>query len=317
MSINCLRCLSVLAMSTAVAAIAAAVPAHADEPLFGYTYTTDLLPQGKWELEQWSTNRIQKAHGSFFMQENRTELSYGVTDRFQLSFYANYAWTRADRETVDGTTSPPETFAGPLFDPNSVFKKSKFIGASVEGIYRVFSPYTDPIGLALYFEPTIGEGLREFETKIIFQKNFLDDLLVFALNITVAQELRLLQGDPTADPTSVDFRTHWDKETDINFSLGVSYRFMPNWSVGLEFMNEREFSTFEFWKSKYATNSAYYIGPNIHYGGKNFFFTLTALEQLPWASDYTNPPSNVIFKGRNYADDFEKYRVRLKAGWVF
>jgi hypothetical protein len=92
---------------------------------------------------------------------------------------------------------------------------------------------------------------------------------------------------------------------------------MDNWSIGLEFMNEREFSSFNFWDPKTATNSAYYIGPNIHYAGKNFFATVTLLEQLPWGADYTNPSSNVIYQGRNYADDFEKYRVRLKAGWVF
>jgi len=308
---------STLALSTALAALVATVPARADEPLFGYTYTTDLLPQGKWEIEQWGTTRLTKAQGKFQSFEGRTEVSYGVTDRFQLSFYGNYAWAHADRQNVDGTTSPPEFLAGPVFDPNSVFRKSKFTGFSVEAIYRVFSPYTDPIGLALYFEPTVGQGLRGFETRAIFQKNFLDDLLVVAFNIKLEQEVRLLQGDPTADPLSDDFRTHWDKETDLNFSLGISYRFMANWSLGFEIMNEREFAGLEFWRSKFATNSAYYLGPNIHYGGKNFFFTLTALQQMPWASDYTNPPSNVIFKGRNYADDFEKYRVRLKAGWVF
>ena len=31
---------------------------RADENLFGYTYTADVLPRGKWELEQWITDRI-------------------------------------------------------------------------------------------------------------------------------------------------------------------------------------------------------------------------------------------------------------------
>jgi hypothetical protein len=306
----------VFATSLTLAAIGV-TQAKADEPLFGYSYTTDLLPQGKWEIEQWATERIQKAHGIFHLFQGRTEIEYGVTDRFQLAFYANYASTYANGQTVDGTTSPPETFAGPLFDPSAPFKASKFVGFSVEGIYRVLSPYTDPIGFALYFEPTIGAGIREFETKLIFQKNFLDDRLVLAFNITLDQELRLLQGDPAADPASDDFRTHWDKETDLNFSFGASYRFMSNWSLGFEFINEREFAGFEFWNSKNATNNAYYAGPNVHYAGKNFFATLTVLEQLPWGADYTNPPSNVMYRGRNFADDFEKYRVRLKTGWVF
>ena len=69
--------LSVLAL------LALAAPlVRADEPLFGFTYTTDLLPKHKVELEQWSTTRFTKASGKFVLQENRTEVSYGVTDRF-------------------------------------------------------------------------------------------------------------------------------------------------------------------------------------------------------------------------------------------
>lgn len=32
--------------------IVTASPAKADEPLFGYVYTTDVLPKGKYEIEQ-------------------------------------------------------------------------------------------------------------------------------------------------------------------------------------------------------------------------------------------------------------------------
>jgi hypothetical protein len=289
----------------------------ADEPVFGYTYTTDLLPRRKFEVEQWSTTRFTKAHGSFWLQENRTEFEYGVSDRFQLSFYANYAATHASGESVDGSTTPPETFAGPLFDPSKPFRDSKFVGVSLEGIYRVLSPYKHPVGLALYFEPTFGHQLRKYESKLILQKNFLDDRLVWAFNTTVELERRFLEGDPSADPASDDFRSHWDHEADVNFSTGATYRLVRSWSFGGEFINEREFSRFAFWNTESATNNAFYIGPVAHYGGRHFFGTLTFLTQLPWASDYTNPKSNVLFGGRTYADDFEKYRIRIKVGWYF
>ena len=64
-------------------------------------------------------------------------------------------------------------------------------------------------------------------------------------------------------------------------------------------------------------NVAYFVGPNIHYGGKNFFVTATFLVQLPWAKDYANPPPGFIVHGITNADDFEKYRLRLKAGFYF
>jgi hypothetical protein len=297
--------------------LSGAGPAMADEPLFGFLYTTDLLPKGQKEIEQWLTERRVKANGKFDLVEGRTEFEYGVTDAFQLAFYANYAWTEAYRNGVDSQTTPPETFAGHSVDPNGRLSASKFVGYSLEGIYRVLSPYTDPVGLAFYLEPTIGHDLRELEERIILQKNFFDDRLVLAANVTVEQELRRLPGDPTADPGTTDAGAHWDRETDVNFGIAASYRVMPNWAIGLEFLNEREFSSFQFWKPKYATNSAYDLGPTLHYGGERFFVNLTFLAQLPWAADYANPPPGFVFQGRSAADDFEKYRFRLKAGFYF
>src|SRR5262249_19527239 len=126
--------------------------ASADEPLFGFIYTTDLLPKDQFEVEQWLTWRKQKAHGDFSLWEGRSEFSYGVTDAFQLSGYLNYAWTNAYHNGVDGATTPPEQFSVyNQVDPDARFNGSKFIGVSFEAIYRVLSPYTDPVGLAFYF----------------------------------------------------------------------------------------------------------------------------------------------------------------------
>jgi hypothetical protein len=310
---------SVAAIAVLVASLAWATPARADEPLFGFSYTTDLLPKGKSEIEQWMTWRTQKAHGTFHLLEGRTEFSYGVTDFFQLSGYLNYDWSEAFHDSRDRTTAPPEAFAerSVNFDPDAHFNEAKFVGVSIEGIYRVLSPYTDPFGLALYLEPTFGPGFVELDEKLILQKNFLDDRLVLAFNLSISQELRELPGDKTADPGTIEATRHWDKETDLNWSVGASYRFARGWSAGAEFINEREFSELIFWQGKYATNSAYWVGPTLHYGGKNFFFTATFLEQLPLASDYANHPSPFLYHGRTYADDFERYRLRLKIGYYF
>jgi len=288
---------------TLVAAVLAAQPVHADEPVFGFIYTTDLLPKGQTEIEQWMTWRHQKAHGYYDQLENRTEFSYGVTDRFQLSGYLNYNWTRAYHNAVDGKTTPPEQFADFSASPNERFDAARFVGVSVEGIYRVLSPYTDPIGLAFYLEPTIGPDFREIETRVILQKNFLDDRLIVASNLTWAPEIR----PPLPKPANV--------ETDINWSFGVSYRFAPSWFFGWEFQNEREMNNWAWWASHNWTNDAYYTGPTLHYGGKRFFVTLTVWEQLPLAKDYANV--GVIYQGRDYDVDFEKFRVRLKLGWYF
>jgi hypothetical protein len=291
--------------------------ARADEPLFGYVYTTDVLPKGKFELEQWGTLREGRSHGDFHVLETRTEASYGLSDSVQLSGYLNFAYADAYHNTPTGETSPPEVFADYSVDPGRRLDRGRFEGASAEVIWRIASPYTAPVGLAVYIEPTVGPRTYELESRVIAQKNFIDDRLVISANLTIGQELRQLLGDPSADPASIAFRTHWDKETDVNLGLGASYRFRPNWSAGVEFLNEREFAGFNPFVTDKRTNVAFYAGPNLHYGGRRWFATGTFLFQLPGAKDYANPAPGFIVHGLTDADDFERYRLRMKVGYAF
>lgn len=304
-----LSCLVPLALG------ALAPAAHADEPLFGFVYTTDLLPAGQMEVEQWGTLRHQKAHGSFNLWEGKSEFSYGVTDDFQLSAFITYDKTNAYHNAPDYTTHSPEQFSAEFPNAESHFNGSKFIGVSVEALYRVLSPYTDPVGLAFYLEPTIGNDFREIEARVILQKNYLDDRLVFALNATWAPEIRYLPPDPWADPGSVAASRNTNIETDVNFGLAASYRFAPSWSFGWEIQNEREINGWAVLARSQWMGNATYTGPTLHYGGEHVFATLTAWEQLPWANNYMD--SSVIAGGRDYDVDFEKYRFRLKVGYYF
>lgn len=290
-------------------------PVLADEPVFGFISTTDLLPEGKSEVEQWVTWKGQKAHGSFNLIEGRTEYSYGLLDDFQLSGYLIYDWTQAHHNGVDGTTTPPEPFSPFFPDPDANFHSFMPIGVAVEGIWRVMSPYTDPIGLAFYVEPVVGHRFLEVEARAIAQKNFFDDRLIIAANFTYAPEIRYMPPDPSAPAGSVEAGYNTNVETDLNFGLGVSYRFAPNWSLGWEFQNEREVDGFAVFARSHWMGNAFYTGPTLHFGGEHFFATLSAWEQLPWANNYMNQP--VIFKGRDYDVDFENFRMRLKLGWYF
>jgi len=92
-------------------------------------------------LEQWGTFREGRANGDFHVFQTRTEFSYGVTDRFQVSTYLNLATTNVYHNTPDGTTFPAEVFADYNADPDACFKASRPESVSVEGIYR-FSPYS-------------------------------------------------------------------------------------------------------------------------------------------------------------------------------
>ena len=284
--------------------------ARAEESMFGFVYTTDLLPKGGWEIEQWMTWRHQKNNGYFDQLEGRTELEYGLTDQLQVALYANYAWTRAYHNGPFGATTPSEQFSDYNVGPDDRFSAARFIGVSGEAIYRILSPYTDPVGLALYTEPTVGQNFFESENKIILQKNFFDDLLTIAFNFTYAPEFRYLP-DPN-DPTGLS--SSWQEETDVNYGLAASYRFIENWSVGFEFLNEHEYNSFTFTKE---SNSGYFLGPVVHYGGERFFVTVTALWQMPWASAHSDTVPGALVGGFIGDNDFERFRLRVKAGYTF
>ncbi len=104
------------------------------------------------------------------------------------------------------------------------------------------------------------------------------------------------------------------EETDVNIGLAGTYRFAPNWSAGLEFLNEREFAGYGF---NHEANSGYFLGPTIHYGGRKVFVTATYLEQAPWAGVHSDSVPGAIVGGRVYDNDFERRRVRVKVGYLF
>lgn len=287
---------------------AASTSVHAEESQFGYVYTTDLLPKGAREVEQWATWRHQKVDGYFDQVDGRTEIEYGLTDRLQVAVYANYTWTRAYHNGPDAQTTPPEPFSYDQPGPDDHYKTARFVGFSGEAIYRLLSPYTDGVGLAVYLEPTLGPSFRELESKIIVQKNFLDDRLILAGNLTYAPEQRYLPNADNPDSKS------WQEETDVNYNIAASFRFMPNWSAGAEFLNEREYNSYHF---SNESNCAYFFGPSVHFGGKDFFVTATLLEQLPWAQTHSDTVTDAIVGGRTYDNDFEKYRLRVKFGMYF
>jgi hypothetical protein len=285
-------------------ALASPGPSEAEESQFGYVYTTDLLPKGAKELEQWATWRHQKIGGYFDQIDARTEFEYGLTDSLQTAIYANYAWSRAYHNGPFGATTPPEPFSYDIPGPDEHYRATRFVGVSGEIIYRALSPYTDALGVAFYEEPTVGPGFYELETKLILQKNFLDDRLIFAFNYTYAPELRYL-SDTAGGPKK------WQEETDTNAYFAGSFRFRANWSAGFEFLNEREYNSYNF---SHATNSGFFLGPSFHYGGRKFFVTATFLEQLPWAGTHADTVPGAISGGRDFDNDFEKYRLRIKLG---
>ena len=182
-----------------------AAPAFADETPFAAIYTTDLLPAGGMEVEQWLTVENGRPFESWHNVAGRTEFEYGVTNRLQLALYANYDYRRV---------RPFDVRADDARETDLHVKS-----VSGEAIYRLLSSYAHPIGLALYVEPAIGPDFREIEAKLLIDKRFLDDRLVIAANPIVEYE-----WEREADG--------WHKNTELQLLAGAAYRLAPGWFGG-------------------------------------------------------------------------------------
>lgn len=288
-----------IALLAALAALTAPAVVRADESLFGYVYSADTLPKGKWEYEQWNTIRSGKAAGSYTAFDLRNEIEYGVTDRFTTALYLNSGYNHIHNvPDEDPTENYPEQNS---FDVR---------GVSLEMKYRILSPYKDPIGLTVYLEPEMSvidkvsgeyETERAIEGKLILQKNFLEDRLVWASNFTAEPEWTIEEGER-------------GKELAFEMTTGLSYRFASNWAAGLEYRNHREFPNFGK-----QEHQASFLGPNVHYGTKDWWATFTVLPQIsgrPTGLGFdTN--GNEVRDGSRHLGEHEKIEIRLKFGVNF
>ena len=266
--------------AVAVLFVVAAGQAWADDRPFAWAYTTDIEAQGEKEIEQeltWSSGHAREAFQSV---ESRSEFEYGITDNFQGSFYLNYDWSR---------TRPQ--------DPPALAQTSSLPGVSGEFIYRLMNVYFDPIGLALYAEPSIGNGTRSFELKALLQKNFLNDRLRLALNVNAE------------DRWEKDELGQYDRGSALEFYTGAAYNLTPEWSVGAELDNERGYDGLILGGAPAYAQNAYFCGPVVQYVGHPLRVILGVEAQLPWASDPTHTQGAIE---NGYLSGAERFRARLR-----
>lgn len=267
----------------AASSLSYSAPAWADESPFSHIYTAEVLPQGAMEIEQWATWAWQKPQERFYQLKGRTEFEYGVTSRFQIAGYLNYARTSI---TPQGPGAP-----------DGAENETEFEAVSLEGIYQVLDPYTQPLGLALYFEPAIGADERELEFKLLLQKNLLEDRLILAANINLEYEWEREPGG-------------WEHASALEFYLGASYRVAPGWFAGVEFLNENAYDG-HILGTAHAETNAYFAGPTLHYATENWWATLAVLTQLPWGG---NPGGGAGALSHGYLTGEERMRLRLRIG---
>ena len=276
-------------------ALLAAAPLAADENLLGSVYGAETLPKGRWEAYQWVTARLGKADGTYSGWDLRTEVETGLTDRLQAAFYVN---TRA--HDIHGVTG--------LEDRSSF----QFQGVAAELKYRLKSPYLDGYGLALYVEPGYNRVERvsgeveeelELETKLIFQRNFLDDALIWSVNYTLEPEWAIGTQEEHGE-AGEEHAEEARRELAEELSTGASYRLAPRWFAGAELAAHSEWPDFS-----HREHLAVFLGPNLHYGAERWWWTLSVMPQV-WGW----PDGQV---SGLQLDEHERLEARLKVGYNF
>jgi hypothetical protein len=74
-------------------------PVLAGDGLFGWIYTLDLQPKGKWEFEQRLQLNKQQAAGTYDSWFSRSEIEYGLTNDLQVAAYLNSYYVSANEIT--------------------------------------------------------------------------------------------------------------------------------------------------------------------------------------------------------------------------
>ena len=259
----------------------------ADEHLFGYVRGAETLPKGHMDAYQFATWRTGKSSGIYNGWDFETEAEYGITDKLQvgLTLVQHYF----DIKDV------------PELDDGSFYK---FGGVEGNAKYRFKSVFKDGYGLALrqevgYLRYDDVAGIIQEEIDVapdlIFQKNFLDDTLIFAANAGI----KLAWGKKPAE--EYDYELTWQG------GAGLSYRFAPNWFFGPEVHARSEFPKFDM---GFHEHSAIFVGPALHYGAKHWWATLSYAYQA-WGEGVDERSY-----GKTFAEE-ARNEVRLKLGFNF
>jgi opacity protein-like surface antigen len=312
------------AASLAALALGAAAPAHADERLFVYGRGVDTLPQGEMEVALGTITMLDKDSGDYRRTEFRPEIEYGITDRLtvigeMIFFDHDYSVDDPDLQPMFDTQGG----AGGRFD------EFQYGGFEISAKYNVLSVYQNPVGLSF----GLGYEHREIYRldgadidqntvvlRAFLQRNFLDDTLVFVLSPKVELERRTSPGV-------------LEEEIGLDVAAGVSYRFAPNWNVGLEFRHQSDYlSPLDTETGEYEPalersswdlddlrvgsqfQNGNYLGPVLHYSSRDWWVTAGALYQI--AGGGNEEAGAYVRDGRDW-DEHERWHIGLALGYEF
>jgi opacity protein-like surface antigen len=300
---------------------------HADENLLGYVSGAETLPKGASEAYLIVTRRwdkgdgnYPKGRGDYTAYDYSAEYEYGLTHRLTGTLELKGQQIDTSRLVIDGYMPGAESYG------------LKLSGVEGKLKYNFLSPAKDDLGLSTTFslqqnwlDPHSGQDKdsTKFEVGLQVQKFFLDDQLTWLVNTsaegTYAKRDKLSASTQASADTAMQTVTgdpgasfEWptDPEMEIEFKLGtgLSYRFAPNWHVGAETQYETEFET-EVGQERWT----WFAGPSIHYGGKQWWTTLTYFQQIQGGKEqYIDQSPDDL-----HLIEKTKYELRFKLGYNF
>lgn len=278
--------------------------ARADENLFGYVRGAETLPGDSWELYQILTSRTDKGIGVYRALDTETELEYGVSDRFSALVALKMQSIYSSDILIDA------------YIPKDIDSGLTPSGFEVAGKYNFLSAAKDDIGLSSFLgidrswlDPHSGQvkDTTSLELEFLVQKYFLEGELIGVANIgTESTYARRYHIDDL--PENFEWPDYPEMEIEAKAGLGLSYRFIPNWFVGGEGIYESEQET-EVGEERWSI----FAGPNLHFGARSWWGTLTWFPQVvgggPPYEDQENIKLHLIEK--------TKQEVRVKIGYNF
>ena len=270
----------------------------ADEQLFGYVQDAEVLPRGGRQIYQWVTHHQERIHGITSAQDYRTGLEYGFTNKLQGSLYLNARSFQVKDPIFLGLArlDSDQQYS----DHNGA---ARFDGASFALKYNILTPFKPNlfgnIGLTFYVEPgyskifyLTGEEMFSpyLKMRVIIQRNFFEDRLIATLNIE----------DELVESTILGLVGYHNPG--YNWYGGLSYLVHSNWYIGFEGTHRAE----------YLQKPVMWVGPNLHYAIKHWWFTLAWLTRVGRVSVNDNYTTEDF-----YLVDYKRNEFRLKIAFNF
>jgi hypothetical protein len=257
----------------------------ADENLFGYIKGSEVLPKGAAEFYQVITQRSDKGTGDYTAYNTSTEVEYGLGDRFTIAGELKGQAIDTSGILIDGYMPGDEKYS------------LKFAGGEISGKYNFLSPALDDFGVSaivgleyLTVDPHSGrdKDTISISLDVQLQKYFMEGQLVWVANF--GTESTRATRKPIANlPEDFEWPTEMEVEIEFSAGTGLSYRFAPNWYLGVETLYETEYET----EVAMERNSVF-AGPSLHYGGEKFWLTFTWFDQVRGGGEtYEGQPSGL------------------------